>query len=322
MSISFGTIGYGLNGIWELLPNTDTVVPSENWICNSTSDSEQAIVQGQLLMPNSSGDLVVPYNGTFQVNASIDLANDFSYQGTGVLKLLYVPHNVNSESPLYTIATANIGVNSGVVNLVNNVIALEGDVIQLVWNLSDSVNIDMNDHLCNSWITFSDITHNTDAQYYIGKSGTPLAVGQKDSNAIMMTSPIVNNKAVFCLTQDGTPEGTAIFQKEISTFTIEVQLQGSTDTTLSPPGRSYILPYPANRKIATVVFSGNTNTSKISIETRHTVKPITSLLNNSADYKIAIAAALKTLGTRTDAAIWLVAPGRDGKFMQHCLAEG
>jgi len=257
---SFGTIAFGPQGTWNIPANTDTLVPTTNWLCNSSSDYTLNAEQGAEMMPDATGSIVIPFDGSFQPLLYVDVGNDFGYSGNGTVSLVYVPKNPASESPQYTLASLNLSSAVTTGTLTNNVIANQGDLINVIWNLSTAIDVDTNNTPCNTYFNIVNTTGSWNAQYYSGTSGMPPALSQADANSVMMTSPIVNNVATFILTQCGNKTGTAIFQKEISTVTVEVQLENSEDTTLSPPARSFLLPYPADRKTVTIVFAA-ANTS-------------------------------------------------------------
>lgn len=257
---TFGTIAYEPQGTWNIPANTDTLVPTTNWLCDSSSDDTLNAQQGAELMPDNTGSIVVPFDGAFQPLLYVDVANDFGYSGAGTVSLVYVPKNPASESLQYTLASLELSSSVTTGTITNNVIAKEGDLINVIWNLSTAIDVDTTNTACNTNFNFVNVTGTWNAQYYTGTSGMPPALSQADADSVMMTTPIVNNVATFILTQCGNKTGTAIFQKSISTVTVEVQLENSEDTTLSPPARSYLLPYPADRKTVTIVFAA-ANTS-------------------------------------------------------------
>ncbi|RYE22048.1 MAG: hypothetical protein EOP45_08800 [Sphingobacteriaceae bacterium] len=247
---------YRPNRVWNIPANTDTIIPSAGWDCVNSSFPEINAEQKSVFMPDDTGTFVVPYDCTFQAVFDIDVLNDLEFSGTGKVSLVYIPKNPASQSSQYTIASFDLTstVTSGVVS--NNFQANTGDIINIVWNLSSAVNIDLTDKICNTGITITNLpATNPSTQFYYGKSGYPPALSQLDANSIMISTPIVNNVATFNVTFDGTATGAPIFSKRISTTTIEVQLKGSQDTTLTPPARSYLLPYPADHKTVTVVFA-------------------------------------------------------------------
>lgn len=254
---SFGTIAFGPQGRWNIPANTDTLLSTSNWICNSTSDLNTNIQQGAELMSDDTGSIIVPFDGTFQPFLYVDVAHDLGYSANGSVSLVYVPKNPASESPQYTLASLQLSANVTSGTLTNNIVAKQGDLINVIWNLSSAIDCEVNG-ACNSYFNIVDTTGVWNAQYYSGISGLPPALSHADANSVMMSAPIIENVATFIVTQCGTPSGTAIFQTGISTVTIEVQLLNSTDTTLTPPGRSYLLPYPADRKTVTVVFAKTT----------------------------------------------------------------
>lgn len=257
---SFGTIAFGPQGTWNIPANTDTLLPTANWLCNSSSDYTINEQQGAEMMSDATGSIIIPFNGSFQPLLYVDVANDFGYSGNGTVSLVYIPKNPASQSPQYTLASLELSSSVTTGTLTNNVIANEGDLINVIWNLSAAVDIDLDNTACNTYLNIVNTTGTWNAQYYSGSSGMPPALSQADANSVMMSSPIVNNVATFIVTQDGHATGTAIFQKGISTVTVEVQIEGSNDTTLTPPGRSYLLPYPADLKTLTIVFAAS-NTS-------------------------------------------------------------
>jgi hypothetical protein len=250
---------YRPNRIWNIPANTDTIIPSAGWDCSNTPFSDQNAEQKSVFMPNDTGSFVIPYSSIFQAVFDIDVLNDLGYSGTGTVSLVYIPKNPASQSSQYTIASLKLPsiVTSGTVPVIsNNFQANTGDIINIVWNLSSEVSIDLTDKTCNTGITITNLpATNLGTQFYYGNSGCPPALSQLNANSIMISTPIVNNVATFNVTFDGTATGTAIFSKGISTTTIEVQLEGSQDTTLTPPARSYLLPYPADLKTVTIVFA-------------------------------------------------------------------
>lgn len=257
-SAYYGQSSWSPSNTWTLSANTVTQLSHDNFVSTISQDPDTASAIGDAIM-QSDGALRCPYPSTYLLNVGMNLA-DFcnitlpdNQVPSMIIQFKYIPASSASPSVQpFVMGTVALNKANSWAQMAQRTAMTTGDSIQILITSTIALN---NVQVGNqSQIFYNDDISNVSLQLYAGISGQPPAYNVNNKVSFMQTAPIIDSKAVFTLTQDGT-NGKSLFETGISFFTVSTQsLTPITD--IAQPSQSFD-PIPSDLKSATVHFSKN-----------------------------------------------------------------
>jgi hypothetical protein len=197
-------------GQWVLPANVATTVTHSLWANTGNSDQPSADLTDNAIM-NSSGLLICPYTGRFDISAVICGA-DWGFQGTMTVSMVYTPVNSASTSPKYTLATCQITPSNNTVTMEQRVYANSGDTITLTFSPTTAIDA-ITIAGPTTGLIFTDVTTDLTQTFFYSVAGNPPTFASLNKSCLMQTALVTNGIATLTLCQDGTTTGCSLFQQ-------------------------------------------------------------------------------------------------------------
>ncbi|RYE22049.1 MAG: hypothetical protein EOP45_08805 [Sphingobacteriaceae bacterium] len=253
ISTDFASIAqFTPTGQWNLPANVATTVPHSLWANTGNSDQNAADLTDNAIM-NSSGILICPYTGRFDIS-SIICGADWGFKGTMTISMIYSPVNSASTSPKYTLATCQITPTKNTVTMEQRVYANSGDTITLTFSPTTAINAPTMAGPTTGLI-FTDVTTDINQTFFYSVAGAPPTLASLNKSCLMQTALVTNGIATLTLCQDGTNNGCSLFQQIVG---ISIVPQ-APNTITGPLGVATfsVDPFVVGQKTITVHLSVN-----------------------------------------------------------------
>lgn len=226
MSEFKGQAGWSPSGLWNIGPKQSTILARSNFSSTiaTVEDDAQTVLNSAML---ENGDIEMPKNGYFELSSFYDIG-DWNYSGEMNIKFQYIPKNPAAISPQYYLGSINLSSSIESGGFTQRLTVYKGDLIRTTITTSQALSANVIDFPQSNTI-FLDVSDDTGTQYRYGLAGEVSTYANNNNLHVMQVAKVgVNGLCTFILTQDGTPNGSPLFDAFAN---VNVTVQSAYDST-------------------------------------------------------------------------------------------